>query len=125
MMRRGLGEQGLEWDGLKTSEGLRLLLEELGRMGQWDGAGYLCNLAKTLAWELHGHERGSPGSAEAERLVQHALELDGLKADGAGFNHPDDPDSLPGMIKEWNLFQRVKRTIWLLLMIPYLEAQGD
>lgn len=125
MMRGKLGEKGLEWDGLKTSEGLRLILEELGRMGWEGGAGYLCNLAKTLAWELHGHERGSPGSAEAELLVRHALELDGLRADGAGFNHPDDPAILPGGVAEWDLLQRVKRTIWLLLMIPYLEAQGD
>ena len=125
MMRKGIGEQGLEWDGLKTSEGLRLILEELGRMGEGGGAGYLCNLAKTLAEELHGHERGSQGSAEAERLVWHALELDGLRADGAGFNHPSDPELFPGGLAEWDLLQRVKRTIWLLLMIPYLEAQGD
>ena len=41
MMRRGIGERGLEWDGLKTSEGLRLLLGELGRIGPEGGAGYL------------------------------------------------------------------------------------
>ena len=120
-MRLNKYEPGLEWDGMKTSEGLKRLLEAMPDQG----AGYLCLLAKWVAEQYHGHQPGSREREEAEKLVQHALELDGLKADGAGFNHPDDPDILPRRVKEWDLLQRVKRTIWLLLMIPYLEAQGD
>lgn len=117
-MRLNVYKPGLEWDGMKTSEGLRRLLEAMPD----HGAGYLCVLAKGIAGRWHGHQPGSQGEREAEKLVQHALELDGVKMDGAGFNHPDDPllDA-----REWNNLQRTKRTLWLLLMIPYLEAQGD
>lgn len=106
---------------MKTSEGLKRVLEAMPD----HGAGYLCNLAKHVAGQYHGHPAWSPGCEEAAKLVQHALELDGVRMDGAGFNHPDDPPLYAGGLREWDNLQRTKRTIWLLLMIPYLEAQGD
>ncbi len=121
MMRLNKYEPGLEWDGMKTSEGLKRVLEAMPDQG----AGYLCNLAKWVAAQYHGHQPWSQGWEEAAKLVQHALELDGVRMDGAGFNHPDDPPLDVGRLGEWNNLQRTKRTIWLLLMIPYLEAQGD
>ena len=121
MMRLNKYEPGLEWDGMKTSEGLKRLLEAMPSQG----AGYLCNLAKWVAERYHGHQPGSSGCGEAAKLVQHALELDGVRMDGAGFNHPDDPPLYAGGLREWDNLQRTKRAIWLLLMIPYLEAQGD
>lgn len=120
-MRLNKHEPGLEWDGMKTSEGLKRLLEAMPDQG----TGYLCLLAKFVAERYHGHQPWSQGGREAEKLVQHALELDGVRQDGAGFNHPDDPPLYTGSLREGNNLQRTKRTIWLLLMIPYLEAQGD
>lgn len=120
-MRLNKYEPGLEWDAMKTSEGLKRLLEAMPS----HGTGYLCNLAKWAAEWYHGHQPGSQGWEEAEKLVQHALELDGVRLNGAGFNHPEDPPLTPEGLREWNNLQRTKRTIWLLLMIPYLEAQGD
>lgn len=120
-MRLNKYEPGLEWDGMKTSEGLKRLLEAMPD----HGAGYLCLLAKWVAEQYHGHQPGSREREEAEKLVQHALELDGVRMDGAGFNHPDDPPLGVGSLGGWDNLQRTKRTIWLLLMIPYLEAQGD
>ena len=120
-MRLNKYEPGLEWDAMKTSEGLKRILEAMPD----HGAGYLCNLAKWVAERYHGHQPGSSGCGEAEKLVQHALELDGVRQDGAGFNHPEDPPLDLSNLAEWDNLQRTKRTIWLLLMIPYLEAQGD